>query len=106
LLIFAPHTICDDIGLFAARKESDMAAVTEPEIYATLNEVFRELFADDGIVLKPETTADDIEGWDSFNHLNIIVAVESRFGIRLNTREIEGLTNVGDMVRLIQAKLH
>ena len=40
----------------------------------------------------------------SFNHLNIIVAVETRFGIKLRTSEIEGLTNVNDMARLIQAK--
>lgn len=78
--------------------------MNEADIYATLNELFRELFADDSIVLKPETTADDIDGWDSFNHLNIIVAVETRFGIKLRTSEIEGLTNVGDMARLIQAK--
>ena len=78
--------------------------MTEPEVYAVLTEVFQELFADEGIVLTPTTTADDVEGWDSFNHLNIIVGVESRFRIRLQTREVEGLTNVGDMVKLILAK--
>jgi len=78
--------------------------VTEPEVYAVLTEVFQELFADESIVLTPTTTADDVEGWDSFNHLNIIVGVESRFRIRLQTREVEGLTNVGDMVKLILAK--
>ena len=78
--------------------------MTEPEVYAVLTEVFQELFADESIVLTPTTTADDVEGWDSFNHLNIIVGVESRFRIRLQTREVEGLTNVGDMVKLILAK--
>jgi acyl carrier protein len=78
--------------------------VTEPEVYAILTELFHELFADDSIVLTPDTTADDVSGWDSFNHLNIIVAVETRFGIKLQTNEIEGLTNVGDMARLILTK--
>jgi len=45
------------------------------EIYSKLTDLFRELFADDSIVLTPRTTADDIEGWDSFNHISVIVAV-------------------------------
>jgi acyl carrier protein len=78
--------------------------VTEAEIYDSLNALFRELFDDDTIVLKAETTAHDIPAWDSFNHLNIIVAVESRFGFRMQTREIEVLATIGDMVRLILAR--
>jgi acyl carrier protein len=78
--------------------------MTEPEIYARLNELFREMFADDSIELKPETTADDIEEWDSFNHLQIIVAVETRFGIKMSTAEIESLKSVGDLVKIIQSK--
>jgi len=54
--------------------------VIEADVYTGLNELFHELFADDGIVLKPETTANDIDGWDSFNNLNIMVAVETRYG--------------------------
>jgi acyl carrier protein len=78
--------------------------MTEADIYASLTELFTELFADDRILLKPETTANDIEGWDSFNHLNLVVAVESRFGFRMQTQEIESLTKVGDMVQLILAR--
>jgi acyl carrier protein len=75
------------------------------EIYDKLNELFRELFADDAIVLNPETTADDIEGWDSFNHLSVIVAVETRFGVKMKTSEIEKLANVGALVSAIESKL-
>jgi len=75
--------------------------VGEAEIYAGLNELFHELFADDDIVLQPETTAADIEGWDSFNNLNIMVAVESRFGIKMSSQEIESLKNIGELVQLI-----
>jgi acyl carrier protein len=78
--------------------------MTEPEAYAGLTELFRELFADDTIELRAETNADDIEGWDSFTHLNVIVATETRFGIKLRSNEIEGLQNVGDLVRIIVAR--
>jgi acyl carrier protein len=78
--------------------------MTEAEVYTTMTELFRELFADDDIVLRPETTANDIDEWDSFNHLNIIVAVESRFGFRMQTQEIESLTKIGDIARLILAR--
>jgi acyl carrier protein len=78
--------------------------MTEAEVYAGLTEIFRELFGDDTIVLKPTTAAADINGWDSFNNINIMAAAEERFGIRLGTREIESFANVGDLVRTILAK--
>ncbi len=73
-------------------------------IYDGLNEIFRDLFGDDTISLGPDATAADIAEWNSFNHINIVVAVESRFGIKFNTVEVEGLKNVGDMVELIERK--
>jgi acyl carrier protein len=76
------------------------------EIYARLTEIFRDLFADDDIVLTSETTADDIEGWDSFNHISVIVAVETRFGVKMTTNEIEGLSNVGALVAAIERRIN
>ena len=78
--------------------------MTEPEVFANLNELFHELFADEDITLKRETTAKDIDGWDSFNNLNIMVAVETRFGIKLSSTERERLDNIGALVDLIIAK--
>jgi acyl carrier protein len=75
------------------------------EIYDRLTNLFRELFADDAIVLTPQTTANDIEGWDSFNHISVIVAVETRFGVKMTTAELEGLANVGALVAAIESKL-
>ncbi len=74
------------------------------QIYAGLNEIFRDLFGDEVISLRPETTAADIPEWDSFNHINLIVAVEVRFGIRFGTVEIEALKNVSDLASLIARK--
>jgi acyl carrier protein len=75
------------------------------QILEQLTEIFREIFDNNSIVLKPETTAQDIAEWDSFNHINIIVAVEVRFGIKFQTAETEELENVGHLVELIQRKL-
>ncbi|MBV9248416.1 MAG: acyl carrier protein [Acetobacteraceae bacterium] len=75
------------------------------EIYGALTSVFHDIFDDEEIVLRPETTATDIPDWDSFNHINIIVAVETRFGIKFQTTEIESLKNVGDLVAAIEHKL-
>ena len=74
-------------------------------IIAGLTEIFHDLFGDDAIVLTPETTAEDIYGWDSIKHISLIVAVEDRFGVKFRTSEIEGLANVGDLATAIGAKL-
>jgi acyl carrier protein len=80
-------------------------AVTASEIYEQLTEIFRDLFDDDTLVLRPDITAADVPGWDSFNHVNLIVAVETRFNIKFKTAEIEGLRNVGHLVEVIESKL-
>jgi acyl carrier protein len=79
--------------------------MTEQEILQELTAVFRDVFDDDTITLRPETTADDIDGWDSQAHVTLVVATEMRFGIRFKTAELEGLHNVGDFARLIHARL-
>jgi acyl carrier protein len=78
--------------------------MTEAEVYAGLTQIFTDLFDNETIVLKPETTAADVDGWDSFNNLNIIAAAEHRFGVKINTREIEKLTNLGVLASLILKK--
>ncbi len=77
----------------------DKAAVMD-----RLQEVFRAVFDDPTIVITPETTADDIPGWDSMNHIMIVVESERRFGLKFRTAEIEELRNIGDFVTLILAK--
>lgn len=72
--------------------------------YAALNEIFRDVFDDPAIEVAPEMSAKDVPEWDSFNHINIIVAAEMRFGIKFRAAEIDGLRNVGDFVALIDQK--
>jgi len=73
-------------------------------IYDGLNEIFRDIFGDETQAVGADTTAADIAEWDSFNHINIVVAAESRFGVKFSTVEVEGLKNVGDMAALIARK--
>ncbi len=75
------------------------------ETIQTLNEVFRQVFDDDGIVISRETTANDIEEWDSLSHVNLIVAVEARFKVKFVLRELQTLKSVGDLIDLIESKL-
>lgn len=70
-----------------------------------LNEIFCEVFDDDDIKIAPEMTANDVDGWDSLSHVNLIVAIEGRFGIRFNQKELLSFKNVGDLLRSIDAKV-
>lgn len=71
------------------------------EIYQRLNEVFRDVFDDDSIEVNENTTAADIEDWDSLNHITLIDAVESEFGVRFTMGEVSGMKNVGEMAQII-----
>ena len=58
----------------------------------------------DDLVLKAELSAKDVQGWDSFKQIEIIMATEERFGMKFTTRELDSLQNVGDLVRVVAAK--
>jgi acyl carrier protein len=77
----------------------------QKRIYETLNEIFRDVFDDDSIVLTPTTNADDIPGWDSLKHINISVAAENAFRIRFKSSELEELRDIGSLVAVIERKL-
>ncbi len=78
------------------------------DIRAETQEVFRQVFDDPEIVLRDEMTADDIPGWDSLTHINLMVAAEKRFKIKFATAEISRLKepgqNVGTLLALIGKK--
>jgi acyl carrier protein len=70
-----------------------------------INAIFREVFDDDGLVVTPEMTADDIEEWDSLSHIRLIVAHEIQFGVKFKTTELSDLKNVGNFIDLLKSKL-
>jgi acyl carrier protein len=78
--------------------------MTEPEIYTALTEIFHDVFMRDDLVLTPTLTAKDVAGWDSFKQIEIVIATEEKFGIKLHTRELDRLQNVGDLVSVVLAK--
>ncbi len=74
------------------------------EIFERLNTVFRDFFDDEDIELDEETTADDIDDWDSLNHITLMAAVEEEFGIRFTMGEVSGMKNVGEMAQIIKER--
>ena len=74
-------------------------------ILEPLNEIFCEVFDDDDIELSAEMTADDIDGWDSLSHVNLIVTIETRFKIRFTQKELLTFKNVGDLMKSIESKI-
>ena len=77
----------------------------QSEIYAKLAEIFHDIFDNTSIGLSPEMTAADLPEWDSFNHINVIVAIEAEFHIKFQTAELEVMHNVGALVGRIEKKL-
>ena len=75
------------------------------ELYDRLNNIFREVFDDDSIKITPEMTANDVDGWDSLSHVNLIVAIETRFGIKFSRKELLVFKNVGDLLKSINSKI-
>ena len=75
--------------------------MTREEVYERLTEVFCEVFDDDTIELNDDTTADDIEEWDSFEHINLLVAVQDEFSFKIPMGKVVTMKNVGEMVDII-----
>ncbi len=79
--------------------------MTKEEVTEKLTQSFRDLFEDDTIVLFDEMTAKNIKGWDSLNHINLIILTEKNFKVKFTTKEIQNLPNVGKFIELILKKL-
>ena len=71
------------------------------EIYRTLTEVFRDVFDDESLTIQDETTAEDIEDWDSLEHITLIAAIEDAFDIKFRMNEVSTMKDVGEMVDII-----
>lgn len=75
--------------------------MSREDIYVKLNGVFQDIFDDDAITVNAKTSAEDIDEWDSLEHINLIVAVEKCFGIKFTMGEVTGMKNVGEMISII-----
>jgi len=74
------------------------------DTWERLQNIFRDIFEDEGLVLREDMTAADVKNWDSLNHIDLIVAVEREFKIRFTTAEVTTLKNVGALAALVDKK--
>jgi acyl carrier protein len=70
-------------------------------VYERLNKLFRDVLDDDGLVLRQDTVAKDVEGWDSMANVQLMLGVEREFGVHLSAGQMQALRNVGDLVSVI-----
>lgn len=75
--------------------------ITREQVYERLNSIFQDVFDDDSITVHDETTANDIEDWDSLEQINLIVAIEEEFCMKFTMKEVTYMENVGEMVDII-----
>ena len=78
--------------------------MTDEMAYEKLKPIFDDLFEIDDLELTPNLTADDVPGWDSLNHIRLILSVQKAFNIKLSAIEVGDLENLGALVRLIVSK--
>ncbi|MDR1765711.1 MAG: acyl carrier protein [Lachnospiraceae bacterium] len=78
--------------------------MTKEAVYEVLHEVFRDVFDDESIVLKDQTTAADIDGWDSLEHVGLVLAIEEAFGMKFTMSEVRHMENVGEMVAVLMER--
>ena len=74
------------------------------QILSEIQSIMRDVLDDENIVLNDTTTADDVEGWDSLTHIQLIVAIEKHFKIKFNSKEILSWKNIGEMLNAILSK--
>ena len=74
------------------------------EIKTRLTPIFREVFADDGLAITENMTANDVKKWDSLSHINMIYAVEKAFGVKFSIKDARSMKNVGELIQLIRKK--
>ena len=79
--------------------------MSREEIYEQLNEVFRDVFDDDTIEVNDQTTSRDIEDWDSLEHINLIAAIETQFGMKFTMGQVVTMKKVGEMVDIISSQI-
>lgn len=81
-----------------------MSNESKKSIFQTLSSIFADVLDLDEVELTEETTAEDIDEWDSLSHIRLVVSIEQNYGIKFTTAEIEALNSVGHLVDRIQAK--
>ena len=74
------------------------------KILAEINDIFTDTLDNDDVIINEDTTANDVEEWDSLTHIQLVVAIEKKFKVRFTSSEIQSWANVGEMITCIQNK--
>ena len=80
-------------------------AMTRQEIVAKIRDILADVLEKDDLDITEATKAEDVEDWDSINHVKLLIGLESELNFRFATSEVEGLKDVGALVDLVQRKL-
>ena len=79
--------------------------MTADDIYVKLTDIFRDVFEDDALVLRPDMTAEDVPDWDSLSHVRLVLTIQRKFGVTFSAAQTSNLKNVGDLVSLLQSRV-
>ena len=75
------------------------------DLTTELTDIFRDVFEDDDLMIGRDTTAADVEGWDSLQHVSLILRVERHFGVRLSSANVADMKSVGDLLDIIKQRM-
>jgi len=90
------------VEVMSLNKENQ--SMTKEAIRVDVEKICREVFDNDSVVITEETSADDIEEWDSFAHVNLIMSIEKYYGVSFALGELQDLRDVGELIHLIKKK--
>ena len=79
--------------------------MTKDEVFFEVQEIFRDIFDEEELVINGETNSENIEEWDSLNHISLISAIEKQFKIKFSLDEFQEIKDVGAMINIIESKL-
>ncbi len=79
--------------------------MSREDVMEKVTEIFRDVFDDEELVILDSTNSDDIEDWDSLEHISLIVSMEKEFNMKFDIKEVNKLENVGEMIDLIMRKM-
>jgi acyl carrier protein len=80
--------------------------MTTPQLQLEIQDVFRRIFGDETLVVTSSTSQEDIEAWDSLEHINILSIIEQRYGIKFDLNEVMEIKTAGDIMQLVSQKVH
>lgn len=79
--------------------------MSREEVFEKVQEIFRDVFDDEELIISDKTNSDEIEDWDSLEHISLIVSMEKEFSMKFDIKEVNKLENVGEMIDLIKRKM-